>query len=206
MRVSERLYQILLKAYPARYRFHYEALMAQLFSDQLRQVNGRLGLMRLWRRTLIDLLRTVPVQHLERLLPHSGNRYGEAVRRCLFFARYEAEGLGSNHITPEHVLLGVLRQDLKIRGWLNPSALDNIRHEIQIGAERSRGVSGRTHVPLSSECKRILASAVEEADKAGRKQIAPRDLVAGILREEQTLAAALLARHRIDFERLRSFE
>lgn len=167
VRISERVYEILLKAYPARYRFHYKAPMAQLFSDQLRQVKGLVGFMRLWCRTLIDLLCTVPVQHLERLRPHSGNRYGEAVRRCLFFARCEAEGFGSDHITPEHVLLGVLRQDLKIRSWLKPSGLDNIRHEIQMNVQPGRGVPRRTHVSLSNECKRILASASRRQTRPG---------------------------------------
>ena len=195
--------------------------MSQLFSDQLRQVKGLEGLIRLWLQTFTDLLRTVPVQHLDKLRRASCNRYGEAVRRSLFFARYEAEGWGSDSITPEHILLGVLRQDPGMRRFLNPPALDNIRHAIGMSLQGSIGAPGRglsyhreaggkeflrTNVPLSNACKRILCLAAEEADKAGRGQIAPRDVVAGILRHGQTLAAELLTRHQIDLERLRSIK
>ena len=37
-------------------------------------------------------------------------RYTEAARRALFFARYEASQLGSISIEPEHLLLGLLRE------------------------------------------------------------------------------------------------
>ena len=38
-------------------------------------------------------------------------RYTEEARRCLFFARYEASVFGDAEIDPEHLLLGILRQD-----------------------------------------------------------------------------------------------
>ena len=60
MRLSERIYQILLKAYPARYLRRYREPMVQLFSDQLRRASGAGSFVSLWLRTLADLLRTVP--------------------------------------------------------------------------------------------------------------------------------------------------
>ena len=36
-------------------------------------------------------------------------RYTEAARRSIFFARYEASQYGSPHIDTEHLLLGMLR-------------------------------------------------------------------------------------------------
>ena len=39
-------------------------------------------------------------------------RYTERARRVLFFARYEASQLGSISIETEHLLLGLLREDL----------------------------------------------------------------------------------------------
>ncbi len=38
-------------------------------------------------------------------------RYTEKARRTIFFARYEASQFGSQHIEPEHLLLGLLRED-----------------------------------------------------------------------------------------------
>jgi hypothetical protein len=58
MRLSQRIYRLLLKAYPGRYLRRYGEPMAQLFSDQLRDANSSGGLVRLWSRTLADVLRT----------------------------------------------------------------------------------------------------------------------------------------------------
>ena len=38
-------------------------------------------------------------------------RYTEKARRVIFFARYEASQFGAPAIEPEHLLLGVLRED-----------------------------------------------------------------------------------------------
>ena len=92
MRLSERIYRILLRAYPNRYLCRYGEPMAQLFSDQLQRASGAGLLVRLWLRTMGDLSRTVPARYFERLLPNRGafSRYNEAARRSIFFARYEA--------------------------------------------------------------------------------------------------------------------
>jgi hypothetical protein len=68
--VSDRLYKLMLMVYPAEFRREYEREMAQVFRDccrQQRQQDGKLGLARLWVRMFLDLLRTVPAEHLESL-------------------------------------------------------------------------------------------------------------------------------------------
>jgi hypothetical protein len=52
---SERLYRILLRAYPARYRQEYEEDMTQCFRDQLRAANTVGKILGLWARTISDL-------------------------------------------------------------------------------------------------------------------------------------------------------
>jgi ATP-dependent Clp protease ATP-binding subunit ClpC len=42
------------------------------------------------------------------------DRYTEAARRVLFFARYEAGLLGSAEIESEHVLLGLVRDEVRL--------------------------------------------------------------------------------------------
>jgi ATP-dependent Clp protease ATP-binding subunit ClpC len=41
-------------------------------------------------------------------------RYTEKARRVVFFARYEAGQFGSQAIEPEHILLGLLREDKQL--------------------------------------------------------------------------------------------
>jgi hypothetical protein len=67
---SHRLYALLLAAYPSTFRREYGAQMAQVFRDRCREVARQprgVGLLRLWKETLLDLLRTVTTEHLENL-------------------------------------------------------------------------------------------------------------------------------------------
>jgi hypothetical protein len=70
--VSNRLYNLLLTAYPAEFRREYGAQMAQVFRDRCREEQGRAGgnrrragLWRVWMETILDLARTAPEEHLQ---------------------------------------------------------------------------------------------------------------------------------------------
>ena len=47
-------------------------------------------------------------------------RYTQHARRVIFFARYEASQFGSSLIEPEHLLLGLLREDAELRKRVDP--------------------------------------------------------------------------------------
>lgn len=64
--VAERLYHILLFAYPAAHRREYGPLMAQLFRELCRDSHrqeGFVGLLRLWSHVLTDTAVTAAVEH-----------------------------------------------------------------------------------------------------------------------------------------------
>jgi hypothetical protein len=66
----QRLFQMVLFAYPREFRYEYGKEMAQFFGDCYRaeKMNrGGLGVGGLWFRTLLDLARTAPREHLENL-------------------------------------------------------------------------------------------------------------------------------------------
>jgi hypothetical protein len=66
----QRIFQMVLFAYPREFRHEYGKLMEQFFRDCYRaeKMNrGRLGVGRLWFRTLLDLARAAPREHLENL-------------------------------------------------------------------------------------------------------------------------------------------
>ena len=49
-------------------------------------------------------------------------RYTEKARRVIFFARYEASQFGAPAIEPEHLLLGLMREDKTLTGRFFPRA------------------------------------------------------------------------------------
>ncbi|MBN1120805.1 MAG: hypothetical protein JXJ17_06975 [Anaerolineae bacterium] len=65
VRRSEAIYRRLLFAYPRSHRREYGESMVQLFRDQCRDAVRQGRLIRLWLQTLIDLLRSAPVEHVD---------------------------------------------------------------------------------------------------------------------------------------------
>jgi hypothetical protein len=65
--LSERLYRLLIYLYPPAHRREYGELMAHAFRDQCRaaQRQGVIAWLSLWRRTLVDAVVSMVVEHLE---------------------------------------------------------------------------------------------------------------------------------------------
>jgi len=121
-------------------------------------------------------------------------RYTERARRVIFFARYEASKAGSATIETGHLLLGLLRENKNLTNRFLPDVLsiESIRKEIEQRSKAGRNVSTSVDLPLSDECKRILAYANEEADRLRHRFIGTEHLLLGILREEKCVAAEVL--------------
>jgi Clp amino terminal domain, pathogenicity island component len=121
-------------------------------------------------------------------------RFTESARRVIFFSRYEASQFGSPAIETEHLLLGLIREEKNLtnRFLRNSSSLENVRKEIEGRTTIREKVSTSGDLPLTNECKRILAYANEEAERLNHRHIGTEHLLLGILREEKCVAAEIL--------------
>src|SRR5271155_4655849 len=121
-------------------------------------------------------------------------RYTEKARRVIFFARYEASQFGSPNIETEHMLLGILRESkaLTNRFLRSHASVESIRRQVEQHTTIREAVSTSVDLPLSNECKRVLAYAAEEAEALGHKHIGTQHLLLGLLREEKCFAAEIL--------------
>jgi ATP-dependent Clp protease ATP-binding subunit ClpC len=122
-------------------------------------------------------------------------RYTEKARRVIFFARYEASQFGSPYIETEHVLLGVCREDKALTNRFLRSRPESIRKQIEAHTTVREMISTSVDMPISDECKRVLAYAGEEAERLGHKHIGTEHLLLGLLREEKCFAAEILREH-----------
>jgi hypothetical protein len=82
---SVRMYQLLLKAYPARFQQEYGSDMLQVFQDcclrATRQGGGN-GLVRLWGTTLLDLIQSVISEHAQKEIEMKREMKPEDIRRA----------------------------------------------------------------------------------------------------------------------------
>src|SRR5262249_40921284 len=98
-------------------------------------------------------------------------RYTEKARRVIFFARYEASQFASPYIETEHLLLGLVREDkaLALR-FLRGAEFESLRGQIEAKSPAgNKPISTSVDLPLSNECKRVLAYAAEEAVRLSHK-------------------------------------
>jgi len=132
-------------------------------------------------------------------------RYTEKARRVIFFARYEASQFGSPYIETEHLLLGLLREDkaLTSRFLRSHSSVESIRKQIETHTTIREKVSTSVDLPLSNECKRVLAYAAEEAERLGHKHIGTEHLLLGLLREEKCFASEILMERGLKLAQIR---
>jgi hypothetical protein len=118
----------------------------------------------------------------------------------IFFARYEASSFGSPYIEPEHILLGLLREDQTLKSRLPAGGIEQIRKRIEESCPHREKTSTSVDLPLSSEAKRVLAYGAQESEELRHKVIDSGHLVLGLLRIEKSIAAVVLREQGIDAE------
>ncbi|HXI61655.1 MAG TPA: ATP-dependent Clp protease ATP-binding subunit [Pyrinomonadaceae bacterium] len=122
-------------------------------------------------------------------------RYTEKARRVIFFARYEASQFGAPAIEPEHLLLGLMREDKTLTGRFFPRAqitIESIRREIEGRTLLRERIPTSVELPLAPETKRVLHYSHEESDRLQHRHIGTEHLLLGLLREERSMAAQIL--------------
>jgi len=129
-------------------------------------------------------------------------RYTERARRVIFFARYEASSYGSHTIETEHLLLGLGREDKNFLRYFALSEGD-LLSKVEALITKKPKISTSIDLPLTDECKRILAYANEEAERLNHRHIGTEHLLLGMLRESGCLAARVLGEAGVELVALR---
>lgn len=123
-------------------------------------------------------------------------RYTERSRRVIFFARYEALQYGSQSIAPEHILLGLLREDRTIIARYFPFrtnlTAEKIRREVEDRIAVRDRIPQSAELQLSADTKKALFYANEESRSLKNRQIGPEHILIGLIREESSVAAEVL--------------
>ena len=138
------------------------------------------------------------------------DRFTVAARMTLFAARVAVTDLRDTELTPQHILLGLLRADdgplpgLFARAGMSYLAIRNeVRASDPSRASRPE-VPSQMEVPLSASTKRALDDAVSEADRLEQQDIGTGHLLLGVIADADSLAARIIERHAITAEGVRA--
>ena len=133
-------------------------------------------------------------------------RYTESARRLLFFARYESSQFGSPEIDTPHMLLGLVRVNKGITARFFEAShvsLERMREDIERLKTSAEPLPTSTEIPFSAATRRVLRYAEEEADRLRHSYIGSEHLLLALVREEDSIAGAILARHGVRLDAAR---
>jgi ATP-dependent Clp protease ATP-binding subunit ClpC len=193
--MTNRMARLLIALYPRHWRERYEQEFLRFLQDHPFSICA-----------ICNVIASALYQRLHSLghPPSLFSQFTEPARRAVFFAKYEAAQLGSGNIEAEHLLLGALRENGKrLKGLLADASVTraisaDVRAQVTVQGKTATSLS----LPLSPECKRILAHSQEEADRLSHR-VGVEHLLLGILREESSIASEILRRHGLHLSVLR---
>jgi len=134
------------------------------------------------------------------------DKFTERVRKVIFLAREEASRLQSDSIGTEHLLLGLLREGEGIAATVLQNLgldLDGIRQAVENMVAHQGGTITIGEIPFTSNAKRVLELAVDEARQMGHNYVGTEHLLLGLIREGEGVAAKVLLDMNVERKRVR---
>jgi ATP-dependent Clp protease ATP-binding subunit ClpC len=126
----------------------------------------------------------------------------ERARRVIFFARLEASKTGCDAISTEHILLGLMRENMYLLPEFPPSSdLAVIRSEL-FGQPPEKIVPTSVDMAFTESAKRVLKKSVDERSSLKHDFVTSGHILLGVLDEEQSSACAILKRYGIQREQV----
>jgi ATP-dependent Clp protease ATP-binding subunit ClpC len=139
-------------------------------------------------------------------------RYTDNARRVIFLARYEVSERGSSSIEPEHLLLGLFREDKALIAGFLPAnvSTEMIRQQVEACLTKGDWIPTAVEIPLSRMSKRVLEYAKEESENLKHGQVGTEHLLLGLLRfqsssfrDKESIAERILRENGLELAEVR---
>ena len=132
--------------------------------------------------------------------------FTERAKKVIKLAREEAGRLGHNYIGTEHLLLALIREGEGVAAIVLQNLgldLDNLRLEVEKMVQASPSTLTLGEMPFTPRAKKVLELAVENAQALSHTYIGTEHILLGLIREGAGIAARVLEKIGITFERIR---
>ncbi len=133
-------------------------------------------------------------------------RFTERARQVVVLAQEEARTLKHNYIGTEHILLGLLREEEGLAARVLEGleiTVEEVRGQvIRIVGAGEEVTSGQ--IPFTPRAKKVLELALREALSLGHNYIGTEHILLGLVRENEGVAARILADFDADSEKIRN--
>jgi ATP-dependent Clp protease ATP-binding subunit ClpC len=134
-------------------------------------------------------------------------RFTQRARRVIVLAQDEARTLHHDHIGPEHLLLGLIREGDGVAASALEAlgiSLEAVRQQVEeiIGTGQPQAASSG-HIPFSAQAKKALELSLREALDLRHQYIGTGHILLGLIREDDGVAARVLVALGADLNRVR---
>lgn len=133
-------------------------------------------------------------------------QFTDRARKVMQLANQEAQRFNHEYIGTEHVLLGLIKEPSGVAGRVLESLkadLGKVRIEVEKLVTPGPEMVTMGKLPLTPRTKKVINYATDEARGLGHNYVGTEHLLLGLVREEEGIAAQVLATLGIDAEVVR---
>ena len=133
--------------------------------------------------------------------------FTERAKEVVKLAREEAGRLGHAYIGTEHLLLGLVREGEGVAAIVLQNLgleLDSLRLEIEKMAQSGSATLTLGEIPLTPRAKKVMELAIENAQAMSHTYIGTEHILLGLIREGEGIAARVLEKMGLSFEKIRT--
>ena len=131
-------------------------------------------------------------------------RFNDRAQKIILRAQSESRRFKHGYIGTEHVLLGILIEDYKLREALKRHGVEevSVRNLIEQYVGKGDNDYFKNDIPLTPRTKRLLDLSLLEARKLGHNYISPEHMLLAIIGEKEGVAYSILDALEVDFKSL----
>jgi ATP-dependent Clp protease ATP-binding subunit ClpC len=134
-------------------------------------------------------------------------RFTDRARRVIVNAQEEARNLSQDRLSPEHILLGLVREG----SGLAAKALESLGISLETIRERVEGAVGRGdqappsgHIPFTEQSKDLLKNSLRASHDLGHDYIGTEHILLGVFSQGESVAVRVLTGLGADYGRVRA--
>ncbi|MBR8535758.1 ATP-dependent Clp protease ATP-binding subunit [Carboxylicivirga sediminis] len=131
--------------------------------------------------------------------------FSPRIKDVISYSKEEAERLGNHFISPEHLMLGILRDGegvaMEIMQWLNAD-ISRIKYALDEHLKEKEAIQS-DNLPLLQSAERVLKLVHLEAKALKSKRVNTGHLLIALLKEKSSIIWEIMAEENINYQRVK---
>lgn len=128
--------------------------------------------------------------------------FGDSAQKVIHLAKEEATRLSHDHLTPEHLLLGLVKEEGVSYKTMESLKVDLVDLFSEIESLIGRGEKASKEITLSPRSKKVLELSYNIAKELGAPMVEAEHILLALIREGNSIAAQALQKRKLNFDKV----